>query len=62
MKQVRITWVKSAIGAKERHRKTMEALGLGRRGRSVVKEVTPQIQGMIKSVEYLLEVEELSNK
>lgn len=54
--------MKSSIGTPERHRKTIEALGLNRRGQSVVKDVTPQVAGMIKSVEYLLDVQELSQK
>lgn len=62
MKQVRIKWVKSSIGTPERHRRTIEALGLNRRGQSIVKEATPQVAGMIKSVEYLLEIEELAQK
>lgn len=54
----KITWVKSTIGAKSEHRKTMQALGLKRRGQTIVKEVTPPIQGMINQIEYLLEVED----
>lgn len=57
MEKVRITWIKSTIGCKERHRKTIQALGLKRRGSQVVKELTPPIKGMIAQVEYLLEVE-----
>jgi large subunit ribosomal protein L30 len=59
MKKVRITWKKSTIGTIQAHRRTIEALGLHRRGHSVVKELTPSIVGMIKSVDYLVSVEEL---
>jgi len=60
MKKVRITWKKSTIGSIERHRRTIEALGLRRRGSSVDKELTPQVEGMIKSIPHLIEVEELA--
>jgi len=58
MNKVRITWTKSTIGSIEKHRRTIEALGLRRRGHTVVKELTPQVAGMIKSVDYLLTVED----
>lgn len=60
MKKVRITWVKSTIGHKQHHRKTVQALGLRRLNHTVEKELTPQIAGMIKQVEYLLRVEEIA--
>lgn len=60
MKKVRITWTKSTISHKESHRRTIQALGLRRLGHSVVKECTPQIEGMINSVSFLLAVEELT--
>ena len=59
MKKVRVTWVRSAIGYRAKHRRTVEALGLRRMGQTVEKELTPQIQGMIKKVEYLLKVEDM---
>lgn len=54
----RITWLKSGIGCKPQHRRTMAALGLRRRGQTVVKVSNPAIDGMIKSVEFLLRVED----
>jgi large subunit ribosomal protein L30 len=38
----------------------MEALGLRRISRSVVKEATPQILGMINVVKHLVKVEEVA--
>lgn len=58
MKQVRITWKKSAIGYRKNTQATIQALGLRRVGHTVVKELTPSIAGMIKSVEFLVHVEE----
>ncbi|MDK2973226.1 MAG: large subunit ribosomal protein [Candidatus Sumerlaeota bacterium] len=60
MKSVRVTWIKSTIGCKQSHRRTMEALGLKHMGHSVVKELNPAIKGMIDSVYFLVRVEEVA--
>jgi len=57
MSQISISLVKSLIGRKPKHRRTIKALGLRKIDQMVVKEDTPQIRGMIKQVEYLLKVE-----
>jgi large subunit ribosomal protein L30 len=57
--KVRITLKKSPIGRKPKHRATVKALGLRKMHQSVEKELNPMIQGMIDSVGYLLEVEEM---
>jgi large subunit ribosomal protein L30 len=59
MAKVKITLVKSGIDRPERQKRTLRALGLGKMNRSVEKEVTPQIQGMINTVQHLIEVKEL---
>jgi large subunit ribosomal protein L30 len=59
VKKVRLTWVRSTIGQKSAHRKTIEALGLRRLNHTVEKELTPQIAGMVAQVSYLLKIEEL---
>lgn len=56
---VRITLVKSIIGRKPKHRATVAALGLRKIHQSVEKELTPSIKGMIDSISYLLQVEEI---
>jgi large subunit ribosomal protein L30 len=58
-KKLKVTWVKSGIAAKSRHRATIRALGLRRLRHSVIKEDSPQVRGMIRSVSYLLRVEEV---
>jgi large subunit ribosomal protein L30 len=55
---IKITLTKSAIGAIPKHRKTVQALGLKKTGRSVVKRDDPAIRGMIKQVEHLVTVTE----
>ncbi|NLY66297.1 MAG: 50S ribosomal protein L30 [Tissierellia bacterium] len=56
MAKIRIKLVKSVIGKPEKHKKTIEALGLRKIGQVVEKEDTPQIRGMIDKVNYMVEV------
>ncbi len=58
-KKVRIKLVRSTIGCVPAHRRTVKALGLRRLNAVVEKAATPAILGMVRSVSYLLEVEEL---
>jgi large subunit ribosomal protein L30 len=51
--------VRSAIGAKPKHRGTLRALGLGRVGRTSVLPDRPEIRGMVARVPHLVEVLEV---
>ena len=62
MAQLRITQTKSLIGRKEKHRRTIKALGLRKISHSVIKEDSPVIRGMIHQVRYMVEVEEVKGK
>jgi len=55
--QLRIKQVRSAIGAKPKHRGTLRALGLGRPGRRAVLPDRPEIRGMLARVGHLVELE-----
>ena len=57
MSKVVITQIKSAIDRPKRQKATIEALGIKKLNVSVEKEVTPNIEGMIRSVSHLLKVE-----
>jgi large subunit ribosomal protein L30 len=57
MTTVKIRQVRSAIGQTARHRGTLRALGLGRIGRSVERPESPQLEGMLRKVRHLVEVE-----
>ena len=59
MNKVKVTQVKSVIDRSERQKKTMQALGLTKMNRTVEKEATPQILGMITKVSHLVKVEEV---
>ena len=56
MSKVTIKLVKSGIHRPERQKRTLMALGLGKLQRTVEKELTPQIKGMISKVKHLVEV------
>ena len=58
MKKLKITQVKSIIDRPKRQKDTILALGLRKMNQTVVKEVTPQVQGMIDKVSHLLKIEE----
>lgn len=58
MSTVRITQIRSQIGSQQRHRGTLRALGLGRIGKTVEHQDTPQLRGMLRLVASLVRVEE----
>jgi large subunit ribosomal protein L30 len=60
MKKIKITLVKSPIDRPERQKLTLQALGLNKMNSSREVEATPQILGMVRKVEHMITVEELS--
>lgn len=56
--KVIITLIKSPIGSKKNQKDTLKALGLTKMNKSVEKVSNEFIQGMIKTVEHLVKVEE----
>lgn len=58
MAQLKITQIKSTIDRSVRQKRTMEALGIRRMHRTVVKNDTPEIRGMVRVVAHLVRVEE----
>jgi len=59
MAKVQITQIRSTIDRPAVQKATIKALGLGKINRSVQKELTPQIAGMIAKVTHLVEVKDL---
>lgn len=57
MPRVRITQVRSVVGQTRRHRGTLRALGLGRIGRSVERDESRELDGMLRRVRHLVSVE-----
>ena len=56
---LRITLRKSPIGYSERQKRTVKALGLGKMNSSTLKPDNPQIQGMVRKVAHLVEMEQV---
>ena len=55
-----ITQVKSSNGANGKQRDTLRSLGLRGIGKSVEREDSPQLRGMVHRVRHLITVEEKS--
>lgn len=55
---LKVTLVKSPIGAVPKHKKTVEALGLRKLNKTVELPDNDATRGMIKQVEYMVKVEE----
>jgi len=54
---VKITQVKSANGSNPSQKATLYALGLGKIGNAAEKKDSPQLQGQLKVVSHLVEVD-----
>ena len=59
MARLKVTQVRSKIGAKHKQRESLRSLGLKRINDVVVKEDRPEIRGMIFAVNHLVKVEEV---
>ena len=57
--KLKITLVKSTIGAIPKHRKTVEALGLKKIGKSVELPNNDAVKGIVWHVRHLVKVEEI---
>ena len=61
-KKLKITQIRSESGRQDQHRRTLRALGLRHHQHSVVQQDTPQIQGMIRKVSFMLDVQEIEEQ
>ena len=59
MNKVIITQIRSTIKRPKRQVLTIQALGLGKLNKTVEKELTPQIAGMISKVGHLVNVKDV---
>jgi len=60
MVQLKITQVRSGIDRPKDQKATLRALGLRRLNHTIVKEISPQVLGMIRKVSHLVKVEEVA--
>ena len=59
MAEIKITLVKSTIGAIKKNKKTVQALGLKKLHSSKIHQDNVAIRGMVKQVSHLVKVEEV---
>ena len=59
MRKLKVTLVKSAIGAVPKNRKTAEALGLTKMHKTVVLPDNDAVRGMLRQVSHMVKVEEV---
>ncbi|MFF3224991.1 50S ribosomal protein L30 [Nocardia suismassiliense] len=59
MADLKVTQIKSTIGAKQNQRESMRTLGLRKIRQTVVREDNPQNRGLINVVRHLVTVEEV---
>ena len=57
--KLKITLVKSTIGAIPKHRKTAAALGLTKMHKSVIQQDNAAMRGMVAKISHLVKVEEI---
>ena len=57
--KVKVTLVKSPIGAVPKHKKTLEALGLRKMHKTVELPNNAATKGMVQQVRHLVKVEEI---
>lgn len=57
--KLKITLVKSTIGAIPKHKKTVEALGLRKVNKTVEMPDNAAVRGMVEQVRHLVKVEEI---
>ena len=59
MAELKITQVRSTIGARWRQKESLRSLGLRKIRQSVVRTDDEQTRGLIKTVHHLIQVEEV---
>ena len=59
MAEIKITLVKSTIGAIPKHKRTVQARGLNKTNSSVIQQDNAAIRGMLHQISHLVKVEEV---
>ena len=60
MAELKITQVRSTIGARWKQRESLRTLGLRKIRQSVVREDSESVRGMIAKVQHMVKVEEIA--
>ena len=56
--RVKITLKRSDIGSPQKIRATLVGLGLTKTNKTITRKNTPELQGMLRKVQHLIQVEE----
>ena len=59
---LKITMKKGVVGAKQKQKDTLQALGLRKIRQSVVRPDDASVRGMIRVVDHMVEVEEVAGE
>ena len=59
---IKVKLVRSMIGRPEKHRRVLRGLGLGKLNKSVLRNDTPAIRGMVEAVSHLVTAVEVTNE
>ncbi len=59
MSKLKITYVRSVIGRKEKQKRIVQALGLRKLNQTVEHQDNPAIRGMVEKVKHLVQLEVL---
>ncbi len=59
MSTLKITYVRSVIGQKPDHEKTVKALGFRKLQQTIERPDSPQLRGMVHKIRHLVTVEEV---
>ena len=61
MAQLKVTQTRGTVGERQSHRDTLRTLGLRKIRQSVVREDTPDVRGLVRTVRHLVSVEEVNS-
>jgi large subunit ribosomal protein L30 len=57
--QLKITLIRSGIGSSKRHKAVLVGLGLTKLNKTVFREDRPEVRGMIRKVQHLVQIDEI---
>jgi large subunit ribosomal protein L30 len=60
MAQLKITLIRSGIGRPRRHKEVLVGLGLTKLHKTVLREDRPEIRGMLRKIQHLVQVDEIA--
>jgi large subunit ribosomal protein L30 len=62
MAQLKITLIRSGIGSPRKNKAVLFGLGLTKLHKTVIREDRPEIRGMIRKIQHLVQVAEITGE